>query len=458
VPSTFFIPIEVFRRELDSKIVLATYLTSKGAQVVVGHKWYVNSLAFKNAHQGDVYIHNHTIASSERSYFLELRKRGVLIVSYEDEAVFDTSDYKAQVIKRSQIPGFSDIDMWLCWGSRDYAALQSLGVSPKVLKNIGTPRSVLWGPFGKNLYREDINSRIEPMYKKFILIISSLQAIHIQRNFKTIMNLNSKNSEFNQNEIDFAVSKKNLVVEHAKFNIIKKTISHILSGTSNNIVLRPYGNVVDKHWNELISLAPKRIFVDNRLSITPLISASHVVLHTGSTVAIEALCHGKKAITLAGLNENLFDANLYSNQLSNHVRSFEELDKLLVEDKDNSHEILDSVTDPGNQIFFERFITELQKINFKIVSYKTRDLKQLPKRRIFLYELFGKIRRSPTLKYDSEKRPKVSKRQVGNVARVYSNTISNSQIRPKISKLAPSTFLIRNRLMRNITSQYKEKK
>lgn len=331
--------------------------------------------------------------------------------------------------------------MWLCWGKRDYTALQSLGLNHTALKNIGTPRSALWGPFGDNLYSQDINFKIHPVYKKFILIVSPLTGKYFYRNVETIVSLNSKNDEFDQNEIDTLISEKNLENDKYKYTIIKNTISHILAKTNDNIVIRPYGHL-DMDWNELISLAPNRIFVDNKLSITPLVSASSAVLHTGSTVAIEALCQRKKTITLAGLNEDLFDSNRYSNQLSLRPVSFEELDQLLAKDENWNNEILDSVTDPGDQIFFEKFISELQKINSKIFSNKTKDIIKLPKRRIFLYELLAKIKQSSTIKFDAEKRPKVSKRQVGNMVGISLDIISNSQKQAKINKLAPSTFLI----------------
>ena len=171
--STFYIPVELFKREFTSKLTLAVFLSLRGARVIIGHKWYVTGNAIKNSVEGDFFINNHTLAPEDKQEFQTLFDRGVNFIGVEEEAVFDSLNYSDQIRIRKQELGFSKYKLWLCWGENDYLHLVEKFGNTVNLANIGTPRSALWGKFGEKIFESQILKKIKPEYVDFVLIATS---------------------------------------------------------------------------------------------------------------------------------------------------------------------------------------------------------------------------------------------------------------------------------------------
>ena len=297
---TCYIPVESFSREFIPKAVLSIFLALKGMRVIFGHKWYVKTLAMKNAEIGDFYFHNHGLTDEMIQDFSLLFENGVNFIGYQDEAAFDQMNYADLVKKRGQIEGFSRYKLWLCWGKNDFDVLEGLLGAGQKLKDFGTPRSALWGNFGKRIFDNEIKNEITPKYGSYVLIATSFQQAYISKYFQVFDTLNSRFKSYKSNS-------RNLILKQLKTNSddknlqkLNNVIKEILDKTDYNVVIRPSSFELNnlKHFLIKNKINQNRVFIDDRVSITPLIIASKCLIHFGSTVGIEGLRLGVKTISI----------------------------------------------------------------------------------------------------------------------------------------------------------------
>ena len=405
--STFYIPVEVFKREFTSKLTLAVFLTLKGARVVIGHKWYVTGNALKNSAKGDFFVNNHTLAPEDKQQFQTLFGRGVNFIGVEEEALFDSLNYSDQIRIRKQELGFSRYKLWLCWGDNDYLHLVKKFEKSARFVNIGTPRSALWGKFGEKIFESQISKRIKLEYKDFVLIATSFYAKESKKHSEAINKLNSKYSEYEFDLFSRNISENN---DDNKFELLKELILKILSKTKLNIVLRPY-TIEDKVYAKNLKKLSNRIRIDNSMDVTPLILSCKALLHMGSTVGIESRCAAKNTISL----ENFLDPKIkypkLSSLLSHQPNDIEQVIDYILKKRVYKKSVLKFVTNPGDIEFYEKFVDEVEKINKDAFrsSLMTNDTNYF-KRKI-LYKLRTFIVRGKIYRYDLAKRPPIGKRK-----------------------------------------------
>jgi len=405
--STFYIPVELFKREFTSKLTLAVFLTLKGARVIIGHKWYVIGNAIKNSIEGDFFINNHTLALEDKQQFKTLFDRGVNFIGVEEEAVFDSLNYSDQIRIRKQELGFYNYKLWLCWGKSDYLHLVEKFGNTVNFANIGTPRSALWGKFGEKIFESQISKKIKPDYADFILIATSFYAKESKKHSEAINKLNSKYSEYDIDSFSENISEN---TDDDKFELLRELILKILSKTNLNIVLRPY-TIEDKIYAKNLKKISNRIRIDNSMDATPLILSCKALLHMGSTVGIESRCALKNTISLENFLNPKIKFPKLSSLLSHQPNDIDQVIEYILKKRVHKKSVLKFVTDPGDIEFYQKFIEQVEKIDKNAFSgsLMTNDANYLKRKMIYKLRTFfvkGKIYR-----YDLAKRPPIGKRR-----------------------------------------------
>jgi surface carbohydrate biosynthesis protein len=443
--STIYLPAEVFRRELIPRTVLATYLSLKGFPVIFGHRWYVTNYALANAKEGDVFFLSHTFPDRDLNLYSSLLDKKVKFIGVEEEAVFDSLQYEDQLSIRSQGPGdFSLLDLWLCWGNRDFQVLAQRLLRSNILRKYGTPRSALLGQIGKDIFSNEIMKEIFPAYGNFVLVATSFAPTSLSHR-KAILDLHANNPAFDLQRFERDDSIVNNRTSLEKHHI---AIKEILKSTTLNIVLRPYINEGDVFTqglvNSLNQSEKKRVFVDRRPFAFPLLAACKALIHSGSTLGIESRAIGKKTIAL-----NYFlnrDPLENEDKLSTHISDCPK----------NERALLDSIASVSedNRIYIDSIIANADTSNFYENLYQ--DLFNLgcekldgnmmvnlrPARRSKLYRFATKLRRGPIYRYDLEKRPRYGINAIMQIITSSQKVFDLNQKELKLRKIERDTYLL----------------
>jgi len=434
--STFYIPVELFKREFTSKLTLAVFLAQKGARVIIGHKWYVIGNALKNSIEGDFFMNNHTLAPEDKKQFQTLFDRGVNFIGVEDEGVFDSLNYSDQIRIRKQELGFSGYKLWLCWGDNDYLHLIKKFRKSANFVNIGTPRSALWGKFGEKIFESQVSQKMKPDHVDFVLIATSFYAKESKKHLEAINKLNSKYSEYDVDLFSKSISDN---IDNYKFEILKKLILEILSKTKLNVVLRPY-SIEDKMYAKNLKKLSNRIRIDKSLDVTPLVLSCKALLHMGSTVGIESRCALKNTISL----EKLFNLEVrfpkLSSLLSHQPNNIEKVIECIVSNKIHKKSVLKFVTNPGGIEFYQRFAEQVEKINEDTFRSSRITNSNYYLKRKKLYKLRTSLLRGKIYRYDLAKRPPIGYRKTKQLLTTILSGFEEEQCRIKLRKIERDTY------------------
>jgi surface carbohydrate biosynthesis protein len=409
--NTFYVPVEMFSREYSAKLALATFLAGKGMRVVFGHKWYVKTAAMTNGRKGDFYLHNHGFTIEMKHEFQHLFDKGMHFVGYQDEGVYDFENYSDLVKVRNQIEGFSNYKIWLCWGKRDFHYLKNALSDSSNLRNIGTPRSALWGNFGNSIFKNEISKDIIPKYGDFYLIATSFEHKYLVKHSKAIHALNSI---FENYPKELLSERENPSIDNLNTLKSVKLLKLLLTETKLNIVIRPHAVEVKSIINTLKSFGvySDRIFIDRRLTITPLISASKAVFHFGSTVGVEALCLGRKSVSLENFDHAPSKSVKLSSLLSLTPCDNSDILRYLNPSFRSSSDLNYLITDPGNEYFYTNLAKDIEKIEPNAFKSEFPVEKFIMQRRPLKYRLKTALRSGKIYKYDLLKRPRLKYKYV----------------------------------------------
>lgn len=282
-PPVFF-PIEVQNRELISKLFLAVDLALKGAPVFLGHKQEIYSLAVQSKIPGILF--NKSVGKKNNHWLYEtLRGGGSLIMAQDEESGIVFGNYSDFYSRRRSLDDIPFLDHWFCWGNQEYDFLRELHKEADVNLTVsGSPRTVLWGKYGKVFWRNEIES-IQAKTRPYALVISNnvLSNSHLPDN---LLFLNARNTQGSERIGTVSIGEK-IEFEKNCTRLISECIEILLRKTNLDIVIRPHPAESPSFWINKFR-GNSRVMTVTKDSISPWILSSEVVIHNGSTAAIES--------------------------------------------------------------------------------------------------------------------------------------------------------------------------
>ena len=137
-PSRVVILVDNKRRDLLSCALIAHHLEQRGARVFLEPLEAYRAVL--GAHQPDLILFNHLLASHLASYSAQLRERGVQVAVLPNEALL----YNPEVL-RFNCRRYNDrvhVDLYLCWSEQQRTALLANGYDPAVTRMavVGNPK------------------------------------------------------------------------------------------------------------------------------------------------------------------------------------------------------------------------------------------------------------------------------------------------------------------------------
>lgn len=318
-----YLPIEILRRELKPKLLLALFLTQNGHTVYVGQKGHVLNTALKHGKDA-IYLNKSVGTTNSKEQLERLRSRNVVLMAQDEEHGATLQTYDAFFRNRKGMNELPFLDVFLCWGKNDFDFLKMHFGDFSGLRLTGSPRTSFWGESGKILLASEIKF-LEKKYGDFVLITTNFvlansplgqrQLSRFRRQFAT-----------NPKKIDIQFESR-LVIET---ELIKEYIEVInyLSNKGTKVVIRPHPTESRDLWVK-ISEGKENIIVDTTSEISALIHASRVVIHNHSTVGLEAIFSRKETIALTSEASMNFFSALVPNSMSSKAFSAKEVFDLI---------------------------------------------------------------------------------------------------------------------------------
>ena len=278
-----FIPVEIAVRELSSKVYLCHHLASHGIECYLGSKNQIHALI--NKFKGFIYLdkgYHHFI--SERIYS-DIKKRGGLIVSLDEEGAVDYPD--GSILKSRYAKSlFDNADLVLMWGKAQFDLVAENMTDRQKVKITGHPRfEMLNGEF-QFLYEKEAKN-IKEKYNDFILVNTNMS-----------MGNNIRGTDFIKQNYGsrFADISKRISLDKEKLSVYVNLVKRLTDEFAANIVIRPHPEEDLNFYLNHFSHNPK-VEVTYEGSVIPWILASDLLIHPDCTTGIESLFLGKKSIS-----------------------------------------------------------------------------------------------------------------------------------------------------------------
>tara|TARA_B100001250_G_C19814610_1_gene797632 strand:- start:1865 stop:3259 length:1395 start_codon:yes stop_codon:yes gene_type:complete len=329
---TIFILVESVKRELDAKTLFALKAINKNYRVVIGHKGNVWNI-FNRCNPGIVLLKSFGPNNTKIIDFLKTNK---FVVYSNDEEIILAWDMKERIELRMKNENLTKIDKILTVGEVDTVEIKKQ--FPQVSNNIqkiGNLRLDLLK--NKNsIYLEKEAKIIKENYGDFILLASQFSKVNVFR----------KTEDF----IDFATSiiirdkipikSKTAINLYDQITMQREVLIEVLDFINNfeinfpnkNLVISPHPVENKIFWKKYLSAKSfKNIYLNKfeNFNTNSFIKACDFVISTNSTSLLEAFILEKKIINFLGKKSRDVEIGVLK-QISNVVRSSEELNKLIL--------------------------------------------------------------------------------------------------------------------------------
>ena len=356
-------------RELESKLLLTSFLIEKGFNVIIGRTGYLRD-NFSFLPRG-IYF-DLRFLKTRKKVFKKAVKYGHKVVTIDEEAV--SAPNLKFYLKQVDNETLNLTERIFCWGKVHSNIINSV-VSKKNKKKIiesGHPRFDILRPEFDNFFiRKSI--KLKNKYGDFILINSStggwVMKSEVEKQYKgyTSRNIisnseNEKNNFFN----DFRYRKK----KHKKLVELIEALA--LKFPQKKIIIRPHFTESIKDWKSSLSkvLANNtNIKIIKSGSVNYWIKASKLMIHTGCTTGTESFV-GKNHVIIYEPNEiiNHDTTPKISSKLSIYASSINEVLSISYNIFNNKYFESKSKRIEKEKLFDTNFSSRTGKFSSEIIS------------------------------------------------------------------------------------------
>jgi surface carbohydrate biosynthesis protein len=268
------LPIEIKRRELAGKLLLAVELARRGHTVYLGSMDIINSI---DRLKPDVYFALSAVNRETRLSMLKrLKKSNVttIVLDTEGSAFCASNEFKY----RTDVDVLEYVDYYCAWGSK--AASIAAGESKcddTSIEITGNPRfDVLQQPYS-NVYSKETN-KIKERHKSFILVNTNFSVNHVDIKHNVDSSLTSMSDKY----------KKQVRIIGGFISAIG-TLAEKFS--NHKIIIRPHPSEDVSLYQRLFN-SYENVTVNKRGEVRPWIMASNAVVHNSCTTGVTAALLG----------------------------------------------------------------------------------------------------------------------------------------------------------------------
>lgn len=317
-----YLPIEVAKRELDAKLLLALTSLEKDLfdEVYVGRG---TELFERMGRPGVVLLKS--AASFELSKIKKLKRAGHIVYSLDEEGIVPPLN-DPSLNARFSSQNLKQLDGLLLNGPLEFLSLPDAVRSAENIVVVGNPRFDFYKPKYRGFYNQ-IKNQIHAEYgdKKILLIASRFGDVNIHDGidcYALLKSLGYINSPAAELFFEGFYKHTNRLFDHflklPNF-LARKFPEHL-------IVVRPHPSESYTKWVE--NCTEKNIVVTSKYDIASWLVSSECLIHNGCTTAVEAVAMDVPVITYMPVTSSEYDLN-YSNEVGRIADTLDEVANFL---------------------------------------------------------------------------------------------------------------------------------
>jgi len=308
-----YLTYEIFRREFDSKILMAIIAATRGYHVVLGD--LREDIDF-NLPEGFYFHKDHGVGADKR--FKRWKKNNAIIGSLDEEGLITGNLDWYQRVRINKV-ALDLSDFVFLWGKHQRSLFNENTLIDDNFVVTGHPRFDL-------LKREDFS--VNKVTK--ILVNTRFTKANPMGTFDHLVNVWKKSGYINSLDEENA-----LIEERDKEKFILDEFHHFINSSLKEtsevkITLRCHPAESEEYYKELYKNEP-RVIVDRDTPLFQQLRNSDVVLHDGCTTGIEAASLGVPVVGLRPKIEN-YDYGEFANQFSLNFESHQALHQYIFND------------------------------------------------------------------------------------------------------------------------------
>lgn len=324
--SLALLPCEVFHREFDAKLILASKLAvEKKMVVLIGYDKYFNILI--------PYLPKSILLDKSCSSVIfngrikpVKKNNGFVLVSDEEGFNNLTDNFKYSWLNRVDREAANLIDSYLAWGSIDKQFFSQINELNSKIEIAGNCRSDLLNDIGKTYFKDCISS-YSSIFNDFVLISDNFCVERWNQNYALpAFNVDPKKAnaaqkEFEESQRDFS----------GRRDFMCGVLEPIIAERQDiNFVIRPHPVANPLWWQKRFNKY-RNVFIIYQNPIEPWLHSCKLLISMGCTTAMQALIAKKLVIEITRpTNANLAKSTSFASKLvSNKATSSDELGQIL---------------------------------------------------------------------------------------------------------------------------------
>ena len=317
-----FIPMEIKARELDSRLLIALELASRGLTVFLGEKTEVNRII--REYRGAIYLAK-SGSLVDQSFFSKLKSSGHVIVVLDEEAIIHQNE-DAHVRSRFNRETIAMVDRMFSWGKYDNkVATEAFPEDAEKFLVTGNPRIDLLRREMRGYFSEPA-AELNQKYGRYIFIPSSFAMCNhftepgarIEWRRRLGMITSPEDEAFYQAYVDHFDS---------IFKSFLQDIPRLAARfEERHFIVRPHPSENREVWEKTFRDVPN-VIVESGGPIAPWLLASDLVIHNGCTTAIESFLLDRLVLSYRPFVSADYDLDV-PNDISVQAYSYDELEKL----------------------------------------------------------------------------------------------------------------------------------
>lgn len=323
------LPCEIYQREFDAKLLLATRLASEyGHTVLIGYdKYFTQAIPQLGP---SVLLEKSLSRIMLEGRIAPTKRLGGRVIVSDEEGINNVGIMGEESwLARIHPKAVRLVDLYACWGQRDasfFKAVEGLDVKMAI---IGNCRSDLLNHIGRQFYEPLVRS-LKQVFGNFILVSDNFALERL--GYHGMARIAEDQATQSRLQAEYELWEQQARIRRKHFTALLRHAVKKLP--DQQFIIRPHPRSHPRWWHEHFGTF-RNVQVINRHAVEPWIHASRAVVSMGCTTGLQALVAGKPVLELA--TPSLPSHGLVSRLLQHHVQEPGELTAQLQRLQQSSH-------------------------------------------------------------------------------------------------------------------------
>ena len=301
--SFVLLPCEIYHREFDAKLILASHLASKyRISSLIGYDKHFSILA--------KYLSGCTLMDKSCSSIMwnarikpVLQHDGAVIVS-DEEGFNNISDSNYSTwASRLDLTAAQSINVYGCWGRTDFEFFSKFPQLSSKIQILGNCRSDLVNSFGRSLYKS-LSESLVNSFGSYVLCSDNFCVEHREGDYLPPV-FNKPTHENEQARLEFVARQQKQALRRETF---ASYIEHAARNNPDiNFVIRPHPCSDERWWtNKFWNF--RNVYILYLHNVDPWLHGAKALISMGCTISLQSVIAKLPVIEILDSNEKSSDA------------------------------------------------------------------------------------------------------------------------------------------------------